>query len=55
MVYDFERLMSKLKQLHLGYNVQYEQVMDTYYGSFGIRREATVDHVHTHPENMSDK
>ena len=55
MVYDFERLMNKLKQLHLGCNVQYEQAMDTFYSSFGVRREATAAPVHTHPENMSDE
>ena len=55
MVYDFERLMNKLKQLHLGCNFQYDQAMDTFYSSFGVRREATAASVHMHPENMSDE
>ena len=29
--------------------------MDTFYSSFGVRREATAAPVHTHSENMSDE
>ena len=55
MVYDFTILIKKLKQLHLGCNVQYEQAMYTFYSSFGVRKEATAAPMHTHPENMSDE